>query len=781
MAKKILVNSKPPIDKNIQKTLEKISDIIYETPIKKILLQNKFEKIIPYNLWFKKSSYYIKDIYENNQHLRVRYYDSLKLTPLLSTDENIDHLWSIIPDMSLYQPYYPETFYAIWELLQTNQLNNNTNNFLHIGHEKSVGSLEAIIFFCEQNYSWYQNCVYHLWVAGCEKYDIFEDLYIFNSLKINYLGQTYNIKILQSSNELNKYDFISIDTISTFKDIFIWDNEEEDLLATFFYFTFALKYLNKNGTLLIKTNLLGSMSWNYLFSLGNTYFKHSQVYRPSILNPLNSDIYIFFKNFTGNVTDLFILNFLKIAYLYQSYHFFFLSLPSYDNQITKIIKPVLKSWIKDVLFITENLNCPIKNQCYEWHIKFKLKQIKLLAYNLEDEILKFIIESGSYNNKIKIKNSDPIFLFNSDIYIILEKKRAELNYHKRIMDTKPSNIYGPTSKTKIKYNKLIPWNTLTNIIDPYQKLKYIIRTNYGGEMITNAWIKMYEILTNYPDLLPDKSIIKTFHLCEAPGAFISATNHYASLFNKKINWYAQSLKLQKDNNALEDHFGLIKKYPNKWLLDISDDGNITSSTTIRTYKSNPLLKHIDFMTADGGIYCEPKNINEQESIMCKLLMGQIICVLACLSIKKSAIFKIFLPMMEPLTISLVYLLINSFTKIELFKPSTSRKTNSEVYIIAKQYKGITKKNLQTLYLLLDDIEITCKTMLFTEIDSYFLNSYTKVITQLIDNQISSLQSNYYFYYHPDEIYTLGINSDIYVQKWIKYNPLGKLKDNYRLI
>ena len=70
-----------------------------------------------------------------------------------------------------------------------------------------------------------------------------------------------------------------------------------------------------------------------------------------------------------------------------------------------------------------------------------------------------------------------------------------------------------------------------------------IRQNFGEvELCTTAWAKMYECILSF-DLLPSTAslppggpgvgrlasgqpAVGTLHLCEAPGAFISATNHF---------------------------------------------------------------------------------------------------------------------------------------------------------------------------------------------------------------------------------------------------------------
>jgi cap2 methyltransferase len=50
------------------------------------------------------------------------------------------------------------------------------------------------------------------------------------------------------------------------------------------------------------------------------------------------------------------------------------------------------------------------------------------------------------------------------------------------------------------------------------------------ELLTQAWLKFYECLNEYSLVSGVKgSSFLSLHLCEAPGAFISALNHYLSL------------------------------------------------------------------------------------------------------------------------------------------------------------------------------------------------------------------------------------------------------------
>ena len=70
-------------------------------------------------------------------------------------------------------------------------------------------------------------------------------------------------------------------------------------------------------------------------------------------------------------------------------------------------------------------------------------------------------------------------------------------------------------------------------------------------MVTNAWLKMYEILNNV-DILDDIEHLNAFHLCEAPGAFILSLNHYLKTRNISYNWYAQTLNPYANKNKSRD-------------------------------------------------------------------------------------------------------------------------------------------------------------------------------------------------------------------------------------
>ena len=235
MSKKnqFLVNHKLSRNVNISKVIHKSLKIITKWHVTKILVHNKYEKLIPFNLWFKHSMYEISNCFENNQNIRIRYFGSNMLTPLITNNDNdLKKIKPFLSKLSLYQPFYPETFYPIWEFLQMGHLKFVPKVFLHIGREERLGTIEAIILYHEKYQQTYQYNIYHCWLTGKEVYNKTKNSYRLKHPKINYLAQAYKINFIKSTDELVQYDFISIDCAHLFEDIFKWPKEELDLQST---------------------------------------------------------------------------------------------------------------------------------------------------------------------------------------------------------------------------------------------------------------------------------------------------------------------------------------------------------------------------------------------------------------------------------------------------------------------------------------------------------------------------------------------------------------------
>ena len=232
--------------------------------------------------------------------------------------------------------------------------------------------------------------------------------------------------------------------------------------------------------------------------------------------------------------------------------------------------------------------------------------------------------------------------------------------------------------------------------NPFKYLSKIIVNDYGGEIVTNAWFKFYEILTVNQRLLRNfQNEFKTFHLCEAPGAFIAALNHYLSGTKIKWKWYAQSLI---SKNSLGDTYGLIEQYPDNWIFE--GNGDLTNPTIIRKYLERSDIHHPQLITADGGFSLQANEYSMEEKLMTKLFLGEMIMILGLLAPDGCAIVKMFLPFTESLTLNLLYIINCHFDRMTIQKPVTSKIQNSEIYIIMEGYHPVGKDIIDLLLNLL---------------------------------------------------------------------------------
>jgi 23S rRNA U2552 (ribose-2'-O)-methylase RlmE/FtsJ len=213
------------------------------------------------------------------------------------------------------------------------------------------------------------------------------------------------------------------------------------------------------------------------------------------------------------------------------------------------------------------------------------------------------------------------------------------------------------------------------------------------ELTTQAWCKLTECLWRY-SLLEGFSHgegLVTVHLCEAPGAFVSALNHYqASLATRypSWEWRATSLNPFHEGNKADRMINddrLILRTLSHWTFgeDATGDllvqpdpgwlaGNLTSAG----------LAHL--VTADGSVDCHLSPSRQEEDVA-RLLRAETSVALSVLRPGGNFVLKVF-TLFQDDTVSLLLLLKFAFAKVDLFKPASSKEGNSEVYAICRFYR-----------------------------------------------------------------------------------------------
>ena len=783
------------IVKTIIKKLEtnKISSVL------QILKRNPHEKIVPFNTWFNHNKIYTNIIEQNNQLLRLRYYDNYLLTPIAhNSDINMTPIKKFLNNMTAYQPYYPETYYDMWELLYSYNIESSSNK-LFIINELGHGLVESTLMYEERsgksNSKNDTNNRTDVWYSGGEIFNLMENYYNLNCPQDKVLKQTYNFDYLSDTKNLKTYDTVIIDTLHKMDNLTVWSTEGIDIINNLFYLAISLNQLSVDGTLIIKLNMLGREHWDIIINIIEKLFKIIRFFKPSIHNLYNPYLYIYASNYKQNneLLDMF-RNQIEYQFRMKNYQCIMFDYDFNKNNLIKKYYSYIQGWSNNM---HKDVNDNNDNNCGTDLIT----QHKYNENNESYSIGHILISKLSNTNKLDILSNDStcsnttaktiILIPREELsdqdwevdasYQLLLTQKSRLNYTKRVMDNKPNTLFMTDryKRSNNNYKGFILWEKFTERFYPLSGLIQKLRSDFSAQFVTNAWMKLFEMINYYwKPIFSKYSKVNSFHICEAPGAFISASNHIFSTRNIPYNWCAQTLHTTVDNLALEDRFGLIKKYPNKWLFGptISERaGDVTVSANIKYYKEK-LGSNINFITADGGFYCEPSMLNMQEETVAKIIFGELITIFACLKIGGNAIIKMFLPLATPLTISLIYLMHKYFESVTYSKPISSGSSNSEIYLLLKNYRGIKQIQLDILYEMLDDPNISSETFI-VEITNGFLQKYYLDVSQLIDRQIDSLNNIYYYYYNQNE----QIPESTYnIDNWFEDNNIVKLSDEQKL-
>ena len=240
------------------------------------------------------------------------------------------------------------------------------------------------------------------------------------------------------------------------------------------------------------------------------------------------------------------------------------------------------------------------------------------------------------------------------------------------------------------------------------------------ELGTNAWLKFWSILHDFPQLtdFPCDGLMSV-HLCEAPGAFISALNHYLAVkdpsIHKEWSWLGSSLNPyanSSDEAIVDDR--LIKFTVDNWHFGADNNGDLrllmNQQSLLRAARSRQ--KKILLVTADGGVDCS-ENPAAQELTLTELKLAEVQTAFALLAAGGHLVIKIFtffrrktcqllqllricfseVPRVRSfytvrIILSAIYSSAFSGSQVIFYKPATSKPGNSEIYVICLSYKNM---------------------------------------------------------------------------------------------
>lgn len=338
----------------------------------------------------------------------------------------------------------------------------------------------------------------------------------------------------------------------------------------------------------------------------------------------------------------------------------------------------------------------------------------------------------------------------------------------------PQELYGYNKKLNVCRNNIDNINS-----ENWKKVRWYINEydfQVKDPIINRAFYKYWEIINEFEIFEDYNENEIILHCAEAPGGFIQGTNIYL-----QIDRIIQPLQIDKPD-VDEDGFTVVKskrknnKYDNYRIYTISlnkdlpeyknynlpsynknilnkylcitygkdNTGDINNLQNLDHIK-NIIKKNFYLVTADGG-FDEGTDFNHKEQLHYHLILNEIYSAISMQQTNGHFILKVF-DILTETSINLLYLLFQCYQEVYIYKPKTSRPTNSEKYIICKYFnlKDDVKANyLDSLKILSENI-MSSKTKfvsfkLFDNISSSFLDNVKMMNNYLLDQQCLHLEN-----------------------------------------
>ncbi|KAF2359650.1 Ribosomal RNA methyltransferase FtsJ domain [Trinorchestia longiramus] len=316
-----------------------------------------------------------------------------------------------------------------------------------------------------------------------------------------------------------------------------------------------------------------------------------------------------------------------------------------------------------------------------------------VGISLEQKIKASQLADQHCSKIFSLKSSNGISTENCDLFQLPPAKT---------MFTCPSWEIKELQQLKTELNKvkggtergedMLSWTDHTFRVNPAATVFRRVKAKANPEFMSQAFLKFYEILNQFPLVKLDSKGLGSVHLCEAPGAFIVALNHYIQLHHPEMQW-------KWLGNTLHPHYEgcqasecipddrIILHTLEHWVFGRDGTGNITLRSCLDELleRCRSLGQPVSLVTADGSIDCQ-SNPGEQETMTNHLFVCEVHAALRMLCSGGSLVLKMF-TFFESSSLCLLYLICCVFKEVNVFKPITSKLGNSEVYVVCLDYVG----------------------------------------------------------------------------------------------
>ena len=417
----------------------------------------------------------------------------------------------------------------------------------------------------------------------------------------------------------------------------------------------------------------------------------------------------------------------------------------------------------------------------------------------------FVFKIPNGNSDFLNKDNEKIIFSNN-----INQPLFSLGFHSFLHRTKSAMDITNKLESKNFYYVVNPFehkisDAKEDITNEY--LKYF-NVNDEPKTLSRAFFKMWEMIVLF-DLARNKNFSYAA-VAEAPGSFIQAILKFREKFKlevKNSKFFSVTIHNEKDNfiNMSKQFLGYYnKKYPE--LLNVHktytvnsskkyksrDNGDVTDIKTISLFKKDITEKgnFVNLVSADGGFKWVDENYQEQEAYI--LILGEIITALRVQAKEGDFVLKIF-ETFTNVSIKLIYLISSFYEDCYIYKPYFSRNSNSEKYLICKNFKfNPDSKELNDKITILENILKQANSKLFVndifpsfKVPDEYVNIFKYINISIANTQqiiinkiITYIKGNNYFgeQYHNYKDEQLKAN-----KWWIEKFFINELSDKSEFI
>lgn len=357
-----------------------------------------------------------------------------------------------------------------------------------------------------------------------------------------------------------------------------------------------------------------------------------------------------------------------------------------------------------------------------------------------------------------------------------------------------NDVFNPTLEFKIENNIIQYENMLKSKMKEYAhnlkkiinladsekirryfdyEIRDVLKKKYNIPHITNAWIKMYELLITYNLFSDDNpNEILTMHICEHPGKFIFAIKDFIKnkLSDSPHKFVFQSLNPTKNKAGFKVDPEL--KNDSSGILDYGKNstGDITNIDNINHYIKTYSDKNFKLITSDCGEDFSD-DFTLQEMGLYKIYLSALVTSIGLSKPGTNYIFKLF-SFSNIKTIELLYIACMFYESVDIVRVMTTKGNSSEIYCVCQNYNyDKNNKILDKLINYINDQSVS-----FVKLyDKAFIERIIKYHHLLTIRRITSINQLLFRLFNDDYtksnnviISTIKLYVDYYTNYFIKY-------------